>query len=174
MIQVMSLVKKGEIDETGLLRAHELARLVFGPENLQSIPELAARNEQALRLDLWREKLSMSNANIRCITDESAQQTLAISFNYPRESDGLESYHIYIAAIHPSARGQGIFSQLLQVTKEDARAAGRKIVTISTYPDRFPTMYAILSRQGSGWEVVEWTDKDVEGARKVLMKMNLV
>lgn len=84
------------------------------------------------------------------------------------------SYHIYLAAVHPSARGGGLFPLLLEATKKRAREEGYPVLTVATIPERFPRMYGILSREGSGWEVLEWKDaEESKGMKKVVMWMRL-
>lgn len=202
MYSVKSVVDNGKINETLLLQAHQLERSVFEVEIPEARHDRVDKERRALDINDWRDKLRIPHANVLCIirpsnateitpadsmsfvpshglaADTQAadgavfEQVFAISFNYPRNRDGLESYHIYVSAVHPSARGTSLFSRLLNATKEDARSAGCKILTISTYPDRFPTMFAILNREGSGWELVKWENEE-GGSRKVVMKMIL-
>lgn len=199
MYQIVRVVNNGELDEGYLLRAHRLARLVFEPEVSEDTHDSVSPKHRHMQLDAWRERLSIPHANIVCITTAGgpAEQTvgdseavsseyvpmapdqgltdqmLAIAFNYPRYLDGLESYHIFIAAVHPSARGMGLFSRLRDAAKADARLAGYRTLTISTFPSLFETMFALLSRKGSGWEVVKWDDEPTVGSRRVVMKMGL-
>lgn len=199
MHQVVRVVNNRELDEGQLLRAHRLARLVFEPEVPEDSHGSVPPKHRHMQLDAWREKLSIPHANIVCVTTAAgpAEQTigdseavssgdvpkapdqgltdqmLAIAFNYPRHLDGLESYHIFIAAVHPSARGMGLFSRLREAVKTDARLAGYRTLTISTIPSRFETMFALLSRERSGWEVVKWDDEPTVGDRRVVMKMGL-
>lgn len=195
MFQVRSIKNDSpsRIDEVRLLEAHRLARLVFEPD----VPENTSPEHRNMDLDLWRERLSSKHADILYIVrvdTEPDQQVpsatttapatstanptpiLAISLNYPRTRDNLSSYHIFISAVHPSARGQGLFSILLDATKEHARSRGYEVLTVSTVPERFERMFEILTRKGSGWSVVKWEGGEGEegrGERKVVMKMEL-
>ena len=60
---------------------------------------------------------------------------------------------------------------LLEETKMRAKAARFQILTVSTIPEKFQGMYGILSRAGSGWEVVQWEELPNGEGRKVVMKM---
>lgn len=191
MSQVRSVRTGEQIDEVKLLEAHRLARIVFEPEVSESEHGVTPTQHRNMDLELWREKLKGDHADILYImgsgtesmsigttttTSQSEPQPdmmLGMFLNYPRSRDGLQSYHIFISAVHPSARGRGLFSILLGATEEYARAAGYAVLTVSTIPELFPRMFSILSREGSGWEVLKWEGEVGKGERKVVMKMVL-
>lgn len=196
MLQVRSVVVNSEIDEVRLLEAHRLARLAFEPEIAESDHDTVLPGHRNMSLDLWREKLSIPHGNILYVTsptpdgpststathpgtetesptDPANEKMLGMFVNHPRVRDGLESYHIFISGVHPSARGQGLFPVLLDATRDYARSAGYKVLTVSTVPEKFGRMYEILSREGSGWEVVKWEGEEGKGVRKVVMKMEI-
>lgn len=104
----------------------------------------------------------------------SATLTTSVLPESELNSENSTSYHIFLAAVHPSTRGAGLFPLLLEATKKRAREEGYRVLTISTIPERFPRMYGILSREGSGWEVFEWRDGEgYGGMKKVVMWMRL-
>lgn len=111
----------------------------------------------------------ISPSSSEATTQPPPQPLLSMFLTYPRSRDGLSSYHIFLSAVHPSARGQGLFSILLNATRDYARSMGYRVLTVSTVPEKFGTMFGILSREGSGWEVVKWEGETGKG--KVIMKM---
>lgn len=191
----------GEIDEVKLVQTYRLARTVFEPEIADAQQGIIPPNHRNLNLELWRQKLSIPNANILYATDlavptagrsihaddktakeQRSQVTptevaagglVGMFFNFPRERDGLIFYHIFLSAIHPTARGQGLFTMLLDATKNFAKHAGYDTLTVSTFPNRFHRMFSILSKEGSGWEILEWQDKADPEKKKVVMRMVL-
>lgn len=108
------------------------------------------------------------------IPSHSSETMLGMFFCFPRSRDGVKSYHIWIAAVHPRARGQGVFPILMNATEQLARAAGYHVLTVATIPSRFERMYSILSRENSGWEILKWEALDDSQERKVTMKKMLV
>lgn len=116
-----------------------------------------------------------ANATSKFSTIDAAEHPpiLGFFFIHPRTFSSFEAYHIYLAAIHPSSRGQGIFPLLLEETKRRASEAGCKHLSIATIPERFSRMYAILSGPSSGWEVIEWEDVRGEGSMKVRMRLSV-
>ena len=82
------------------------------------------------------------------------------------------SFYVYLAAIDARVRGQRLFPLLVESVKRHAFQLGYASIAIGTIPARFPRMYSILSKEGSGWEVVEWKVGE-DGLRKVVMKMIL-
>lgn len=195
MSKVQSVVTNSQIDEAKLLQAHGLARIVFEPQVTESKHDAVPPEHRNMDLNLWRERLSMPHGNILYVTgfprpdpslstdthpgtepnppNEPDEKMLGIFLNHPRSKDGLNSYHIFISAVHPSARGQGLFPVLLDATKEYARSVGYRVLTVSTVPESFGRMYEILGRKGSGWEVVKWEGEVGSGNRKVVMKMEI-
>lgn len=166
-----------------LQEIQKLALLVFEPEVAVENNNIEPISEQ-LQLKNWNGRLSKSNAtivyisNIDNINDSDSTSRPVITgffFNHPRPRDrSKDSYHIYLAAVHPSARGQNIFSKLLDRTRNIAIEAGYEKLTVSTFPDRFTTMYAILSRPGSGWKELGWRDAIDKNGKKVVMEMPLL
>lgn len=199
MSKITSVVNNSLINEDRLLQAHRLARVVFEPEVPESEYGVVPPKHRNMGLSLWRERLNIPHANIVCVMDTSAtadndpntptqtqqhSQTasstieptetasmLGMFLNYPRSRNGLDSYHIFISAVHPLARGRGLFKVLLNATKDHAQSAGYTTLTVSTFPDQFERMFAILSKEESGWEVIEWENEAEKGNRKVVMKM---
>ena len=98
---------------------------------------------------------------------------LGFFFLYKRTFSEFQACHIYLAAIHLSARGQGVFPLLLEEAKCKAMDADVKILSVATVPKRFPRMYSILNRPGSGWETVQWKEASEGVQTKVYMSMKL-
>ncbi|KAK5942712.1 hypothetical protein PMZ80_005278 [Knufia obscura] len=182
MHQVQTLTASSSELEVKLVALQRLARQVFEPQTPEAEYEKSPPISAQLQLDNWKQRLCSDNAAIFYVTAESSlappqpgdSQTAplqAFFFVHPRPlSKSQETLHVYLAAVHPSARGQGIFSVLLDETKKRAKGAGFQVLTVSTIPARFPRMYEILSKPGSGWNAVEWADLE-DGGRKVIMKM---
>lgn len=163
-----------------LKNIHKLACLVFEPEIAEEQHDIIPATSPQLQLDNWIQRLSKDNATIVYMKDQDAKfpsnnadPIIGFFLNHPRSRAGSrDSYHIYLAAVHPSARGKSVFSSLLNKTRDIAKEVGYAELTVSTIPTRFDTMYAILSRPGSGWKEFEWID--VGDDRKVVMEMSLM
>jgi hypothetical protein len=171
--------------EAKLAVIQKLARQVFEPDIPQNQYESSPTSAPQLKLETWHERLSMEHATILYVTrvdsnspnvptSTGSPPILGFFFNFPRQlSESNQSYHIYLAAVHPSARGQNIFPQLLEKTKQMATERGYQMLTVSTIPARFQRMYGILTRPNTGWEVLEWKEGGGEGYPKVIMQMRL-
>lgn len=187
VMQVQILTSSSPNLETKLPDLLRLSRQVFEPEVDETDYHVPSKAPQ-LQIREWRERMSLQDSaffyveSIDIKHSGGAPTLLGYFFAHPRapsktvNTDQRNTYHIYLAAVHPSARGKGIFLLLLEATKVFARKADYNTLTIATIPDKFKRMYYILSKAGSGWELLEEVYvNDVEGLpkRKVLMKMPL-
>ena len=177
--------------EQKLLLIQKLARQVFEPEIPEDQYESAHITVSQLQLDNWRDRLRQPHGAIFYVDDEPSTtpegtKPVAFFLAHPRPLTNSSSvsdissdcYYIYLAAVHPAARSQGLFPLLLEATKQYARQAGYDVLSIGTIPSRFPRMYRNLTKEGNRWEVVEWKDGlDEHGGQivggKVVMKMAL-
>lgn len=177
-MSTIQVVTQSSPDFEALLPKFEiLARQVFEPEIPESEYRTRPSKAPQLQPQNWRIRLNYPDAAIFYAAKENdaSDEPHAFFMVYPRAlgDSKKESYYIYLAAVHPSARGQGLFPRLLEATKAHARETGYETVGVGTIPSRFKRMYAILSMEGSGWEEVEWKDAEEVGVRKVVMRMAL-
>lgn len=155
--------------EDMLLKVHVLARQVFEPE----MPADARQDSIQLQLDHWRTRLSDPAAAILYTMAED--HVSAFFLVHPRPicpGSNTIPYHIYLAGVHPSAQGQGLFLLLLDATKVQAWQKGFRVLTISTVPSVFKRMFSLLNKEGSGWQIYEFKDGE-DGRRKVVFKMDI-
>ncbi|KAF7186339.1 hypothetical protein HII31_12414 [Pseudocercospora fuligena] len=122
------------------------------------------------RLEAWRGSLQQQGAILLYATSsDSPRKPLGLLFIQPRTAPeiGHSLPHIWIAAVDPESRGQGIFALLMQRAVKHVRELEEKEMTVCTYPARFKKMYRIL--QQTGWKEVAWR----ENGDQVLMKLDI-
>ncbi|KXT04341.1 hypothetical protein AC578_7918 [Pseudocercospora eumusae] len=149
------------------------------PSSHINIDAITSRNLSSDALiPLYRRKFSLPREMIRghpigwrpgVAICKSKELFYCLLFLQPRTAPeiGYSLPHIWIAAVDPASRGQGIFALLMQRVVEHVRELKEKEITVCTYPARFKEMYRIL--QQTGWKEVAWR----ENGDKVLMKLDI-
>jgi len=68
-------------------------------------------------------------------------------FCYEREPN-LNSLHCWMAGVSEEYRRQGILKKLMLKLTKLLKEKGFKALTINTWPEKFPAMYAYLTKHG--------------------------
>jgi hypothetical protein len=97
-------------------------------------------------------------------TSTIAAFLLALPRTHPELSH--PTFHISLAVISPSHRGQGILPRLFaMVDSYCCEVAGMHRVSICTFEQQMPRMYALLKGEENGWEEVCVREPTGEGPR---------
>ena len=87
---------------------------------------------------LWRERCCTGHGRVYTTTDGF----LAVTFSRVNRT-----LHLWLAGVRESARGQGIWRRLYEEARRDYDGLVRT-VTLNTFPERFPTMFAWATGHG--------------------------
>lgn len=105
----------------------------------------------------WRTRISNEHSIVIYVTLSSKPTApLGFIFAYPKTYPeiGRQTFHIWLAGTLPNSRGLGVFSRLMDEVSKHAQQAGYDMLSVTTIPRNFETMYALL-RKG-GWEENSW------------------
>lgn len=121
-------------------------------------------------IDYWKEQLSHPSSVIIYITQtgtgdpEESITLIGFLFAHPRthasalQSGQTETLHIWLAGVSPKSRKAGC----LQKMADAIPSGGFDLISVSTYPARFPDMWNWLQKRG-------WTVEREMGEGKVLL-----
>ena len=128
-------------------------------------------------LEEWQQRLSRPGAVIIRAALHVSQRDLQAKvpatpvgfiFGYKKEqrlADDrvVEAAHIWLAGVHSSYEGQGVFRDLTKVFEQYASENDLGLLSVTTYPARFGRMYELLKKTG-------WKDIGSDGEKVVLVK----
>jgi ribosomal protein S18 acetylase RimI-like enzyme len=124
-------------------------------------------------LQAWQNRLSSPGATFFTVSSEtstlsepSSSTVCGFLLALPRTHPELPSqtFHISLAVISPSHRGQGILPRLFaMVDSYCCEEVNMERVTICTFEEQLPRMYGLL--KGNGWEEVCKREPTGEGPR---------
>lgn len=107
--------------------------------------------------ELWQEQLRQNGLLLGAYIDD---QLAGYAFFFEKEKDGGSS-HCWMTGVLEKYRGQGILSRLMDEGQRLLQERGYKQITVNTFEEKFPTMYAYL--QTHGFILYKEEQKDWQG-----------
>jgi hypothetical protein len=98
-------------------------------------------------INQWIKRLQQNGGKATLYKDSSNDDIAAFVFTYHRSKD-LTQLHIWIAGCRDTYRRKGIMAQIFSHVEKDAYGSGVQVLTVNTYPVRFPNMPLFLASQG--------------------------
>ena len=158
-----------EEDVTSIL---QLSKAVFGVKDKDTSTHHSSLEE-------WQQRLSRPGAIViraaldvqrRDLQSKVSGTPVGFIFGYRKEQrlhDGaeVEAAHIWLAGVHNSYEGQGIFRDLMKVFEQYASENHSRLMSVTTYPTRFDRMYELLRR--TGWKEISSDDGKVVLVKEV-------
>ncbi|CAB9516308.1 expressed unknown protein [Seminavis robusta] len=149
----------------------ELNRSVFfsGDESYDE-QESKASSSRFMDRNVWRERAESGLLLISYSQDGTAG---GFCLSYPKSSPTTKDdcWHIWLVGVLKGARRNGHWKAMLQATIQHAKNHGFSTVSISTFPDKFPAMFASL--QKNNFCVDQSSLRGGSGGGKVFLKLNI-
>lgn len=130
------MIQIKELTEKDIPLVHELSREVFGESALA----------EKYSIEKWREHLQESGLLLGAFEDG---ELIGFKFGYRREP---ERFHSWLEGVRPDSRRRGVMRALTKTQESWVKARGFQRLTVNTYAEKFPGMYAFLL--GSGYRVI--------------------
>ena len=109
--------------------------------------EEESANIEPSKISSWRNRmLTMEGQIIYCTSPEDCNEILGFVYTYVKTPHS-NSKHIWLAACNPSFLRKGIMNQLFEFVEKNASAAQINMLTVNTYPCKFPFMYLFLEQR---------------------------
>ncbi len=121
-------------DQNEIGPALGLANLVFDPS-----PEEIAKYHQP---QIWKDMINNGGVLITAHANTSI-----IGFAICQKKDDT-TLHIWNVGVHPLYRGKGVWRKMIQCIEKIAVERNYHRITLNTYRDRFPYMYAFAEKNG--------------------------
>lgn len=110
--------------------------------------------------ELWHEQLRLNGLLLGAYVDD---QLAGYTFFFEKEKDNGSS-HCWMTGVLEKYRGQGILSKLMDEGQRQLQEKGYKQISVNTFEEKFPNMYAYLQNHGFTLykeEQKEWQGKSV-------------
>lgn len=147
------VVKIKRLSELDIPRAIELSLLVFKPKEGEK-----ERHHQPKK---WKEHFRKGGVLLGAFVDN---QLVGFIFGYEKEP-GKETFHCWMGGVAEKYRQRGILKKLVRGLMKLLRQKGYKTLTLNTYPEKFPAMFAYLNKYN--YEFCREEEADWDG-RKVV------
>jgi len=155
------MVKIRELFEADIPQVIGLSLKVFKPKK--------DRKDPYHNLEKWREYFKQGGILLGAFVNK---QLAGYLFCYEREP-GKNNLHCWMAGVAEKYRRQGLLKKLISKIKKILKEKGYKTFTINTWPEKFPAMYAYLTKYG--YKKYKEEEKEWEGKQtlKVFFRKDL-
>lgn len=155
------MVKIKQLHEADFPVVIDLSLSIFKPK--------AGKHDRYHNIKNWEEYFKQKGVLLGAFLNN---KLVGYLFCYEREPSS-NSLHCWMAGVSEMYRRQGILKKLMLKLTKILREKGFKIITINTWPEKFPAMYAYLTKHG--YEKYREEEKEWEGKRtlKSFFRKNL-
>ena len=130
------MIRMKRLGEADFLKVISLSLSIFKPEK--------GKEDPYHQLKKWKKNFKKEGLLIGAFVNDELAGYL---FCYEKDSR-QKVIHCWLAGTAEKYRRQGVFKRLMMELTRILKKRGYKGLTINTYPEKFPAMYAYLTKHG--------------------------
>lgn len=145
------MIKIKQLHETDFSAVINLSLSIFNPKE--------GKDDRYHNINNWKEYFKQKGILLGAFLNN---KLVGYLFCYEKEPN-KNTLHCWMAGVSEKHRRQGILKKLMIKLTEVLRERGYEVLTINTWPEKFPAMYAYLTKYG--YEKYKEEEKEWEGQK---------